>query len=89
VNNTRLLSTRCYLCGQTARKKIRWFSMNSKMHYCLAECKEHGYIKGRFRVREDDNGKYYASGEAGAEEVRQRQLEVRKRRRDKRQKKKS
>ena len=30
VNNTRLLSTRCYLCGQTARKKIRWFSMNSK-----------------------------------------------------------
>lgn len=95
VNCTRLLSTRCYLCGQTARKKIRWFTMNSKMHYCLAECREHGYIKGRFKIREDDNGKFYASrvlkltNELGAEEVRQRQLEVRKRRREKRQKKKA
>ena len=66
--------------------------MNSKMHYCLAECKEHGYIKGRFRIREDDNGKYYASrvlkltGEAGAEEEMQKSpLE----RENKRQKKKS
>lgn len=95
VNCVRLLSTRCYLCGQTARKKIRWFTMNSKMHYCLAECREHGFIKGRFKIREDDNGKFYASrvlkltNESGAEEVRQRQLEVRKRRREKRQKKKS
>lgn len=94
VNNTKLLSTKCYLCGRTARKRIRWFTMNSKMHYCLAECKEHGYIKGRFKIRENDNGKFYASrilkitGEDGAEEVRQRQLEVRKRRREKRQKKK-
>ena len=95
VNNARLLATRCYLCGGTARKKIRWFTMNSKMHYCLAECRQHGYIKGRFRVREDEDGRFYASrvlkitDEAGAEEIRQRQSEVRKRRRDKRQKKKS
>ena len=95
VNNARLLATKCYLCGGTARKKIRWFTMNSKMHYCLAECKQHGYIKGRFRVREDEDGRFYASrvlkitDEAGAEEIRQRQSEVRKRRRDKRQKKKN
>lgn len=95
VNSTRLLATKCYLCGSTARKKIRWFTMNSKMHYCLAECKQHGYIKGRFRVREDENGKFYASrvlkitDEVGAEEIRQRQSEVRKRRRDRRQKKKN
>lgn len=69
--------------------------MNSKMHYCLAECRQHGYIKGRFKVREDEDGRFYASrvlkitDEAGAEEIRQRQSEVRKRRRDKRQKKKS
>lgn len=95
VNDAKLLSTRCYLCGRTARKKIRWFTMNSKMHYCLAECREHGYIKGRFKIRENDNGKFYASrvlkltDESGAEQIRQRQLEVRKRRREKRQKKKS
>lgn len=95
VNDAKLLSTRCYLCGRTARKKIRWFTMNSKMHYCLAECREHGYIKGRFKIRENDNGKFYASrvlkltDESGAEEIRQRQLEVRKRRREKRQKKKN
>lgn len=95
VNNARLLATKCYLCGSTARKKIRWFTMNSKMHYCLAECRQHGYIKGRFRVREDEDGRFYASrvlkitDEAGAEEIRQRQSEVRKRRRDRRQKKKN
>ena len=94
VSCSRLLSTRCYLCGRTARKKIRWFTMNSRMHYCLAECSEHGYIKGRFRIREDDNGSFYASrvlkltDDAGAEEIRQRQLEVRKRRSEKRHRKK-
>ena len=95
VRSPKLLSTRCYLCGRMARKKIRWFTMNSKMHYCLAECRQHGYIKGRFKIREDENGKYYAqrilkiTDETGAEEIRQRQQEVRMRRRERRQKKKN
>ena len=95
VRSPKLLSTRCYLCGRMARKKIRWFTMNSKMHYCLAECREHGYIKGRFKIREDEKGRYYAmrilkiTDVAGAEEIRQRQQEVRMRRRERRQKKKA
>ena len=95
VRSPKLLSTRCYLCGRMARKKIRWFTMNSKMHYCLAECREHGYIKGRFKIREDDKGRYYAmrilkiTDEAGAEEIRQRQQEMCRRRRERRQKKKA
>lgn len=95
VHSQKLLSTRCYLCGRMARKRIRWFTMNSGMHYCLAECREHGYIKGRFKVRENEKGKYYAqrvlkiTDEAGAEEIRQRQQEVRMRRRERRRKKKT
>lgn len=89
-----LRSTKCYICGRNARKKIRWFTVNTKMHYCLAECKEHGYIKGRFKIREDEFGKFYATkimkqtDEEGAEKIRQRQQEGRRRRHDRRQKKK-
>lgn len=95
LSNEKLIGTRCYICGQNARKKIRWFTVNSKMHYCLAECKEHGFIKGRFRIREDEYGKYYATrvlkitDEAGAEQIRQRQLEMRKKRHERRLKKKN
>lgn len=82
----RLLSTICFKCGKPARKKIRWFSTNSKMHYCLAECKDHGYMKCRFKVREDDFGKYYAikilkyTDEAGAENIKSKKQELKKKR---------
>lgn len=85
-----VLSTNCYLCGKTAKKKIRWFTVNSKMHYCLCECKEHGLLKGRYKIREDEFGQFYATkvmkltDEAGAEEIRKRQLDMRKKRYEKR-----
>lgn len=93
--SNKLIGTKCYICGKAARKKIRWFTVNSKMHYCLAECKEHGYIRGKFKIREDEHGKFYATrvlkvtDEAGAEEIKLRQLETRKKRHDRRHKKKS
>ena len=41
-----VLATHCCLCGKSARKKLRWFSVNSKNYYCIAICPVHGYIKG-------------------------------------------
>ena len=87
-------STKCYLCGKNARKKIRWFSSNQKSHYCLAVCEEHGFLKGRIKIKRADNGMYYASkvlkltDENGAKAVRDRQLSAREKRRIRRQKEK-
>lgn len=88
----RAFETKCYVCGRTARKKIRWFAYNTKLYYCLCNCPEHGFMKGKLRIRKDDNGKYYAmkilklTDETGAsfikgkkEDVRKKKIEKKKR----------
>ena len=30
--------TPCCLCGRPSRKRIRWFSVNARNYYCIAEC---------------------------------------------------
>lgn len=51
--------TRCYLCGKKAAKKIRWFTTNCKNYYSLALCKQHGYLKGKIRIKKSVNGKVF------------------------------
>ena len=69
--------TQCFLCKRTAKKKIRWFSVNPKSHLCLAYCPEHGYFKGKARIKKTDEGKYYVVktlkqiDEAEASEIRE------------------
>lgn len=81
----------CYACGRNCRKKIRWFSNNnSKTYHALGVCKEHGYLKGKIRLKQAENGLYYAIkttklvDEAGAEKVRQKQNFLREKRRERR-----
>lgn len=52
-------SSKCYLCCRNLRKKIKWFSSNGKQYYCLAYCEEHGFLKGKIRVRKSEEGKIY------------------------------
>lgn len=94
MKDSEVNSTRCYICGKNARKKIRWFSANQKSHYCLAICEEHGYIKGRIKIKHTDSGLFYASkvlkvtDDKGAEAIRERQLSAREKRRQRRQREK-
>lgn len=53
-------STVCPLCGHTLQKKIRWFPTGSRNYCCLAFCREHGYLKGKLRIRQREDGRYYA-----------------------------
>lgn len=40
----------CCLCGKPAQLKLSWFAESS--HYlALAECREHGWLKGKIRVK--------------------------------------
>lgn len=52
-------STRCFLCGKNAKRKIRWFSDNSRMYYALAHCEEHGYLKCKLRMKKTPDDKVY------------------------------
>lgn len=59
MRDREVTGTKCFLCQQTAKKKIRWFSVNPKQHLCLAYCPEHGYFKGKIRLKKTDEDKYY------------------------------
>lgn len=90
LNDSSVRATTCYLCGKTTRKKIRWFTSNQKMCYCLTTCDTHGYIKGRIKVKKTADDLLYATkimkqtDEAGAKKIRDKQLLARKKRREKR-----
>lgn len=92
LKDNRLNSTVCYKCGRKVRKKIRWFSDNSKTYYCLACCDEHGWLKGKIKLKKSDNDRVFAvrilslTDSDGAEAIRQKQNSIRKKRRDKRKK---
>jgi hypothetical protein len=83
-------ATRCYKCRRAARKKLHWFSARTKFYYCLAQCPEHGYIRGKIRLKKTEEGQFFAIktlrliDEDGAEQIRQMKAEVLKKRREKR-----
>lgn len=53
-------SVRCPRCHRTARKKIRWFTSNSRSYYSLSSCPEHGFLQGKIRVKKTDRNMVYA-----------------------------
>lgn len=55
MKDRKVTSTRCYLCGKSAKKKIRWFASGGKNFSCLAYCEEHGYLKGKIRLKKCEN----------------------------------
>ena len=77
---------KCYKCGRMLRKKIRWFTPNQKIYYGLAICPEHGYLKGKVRIKRVDDTKVYAvktlklTDEEGAIQIASRKEEVKKKR---------
>lgn len=56
-----MMAINCMKCGQKpVRAKVRWFSSNNKIFYSAGYCQEHGYIKGKLKIRKSEQGKYYA-----------------------------
>ncbi len=49
----------CCKCNRMLRKKIRWFSVNQKYYSALGCCPAHGNVKGKIRMRRNDDGKVY------------------------------
>lgn len=85
MSNPKVISMECNVCRRRVRKKIRWFA-SGRNYLCVGFCSEHGYLKGKIRLRKSDNGSYYAVKtikqitREEAEEIRQRKEELRLRR---------
>ncbi len=60
MKDREVISVRCPACRQLTKRKIRWFINNSKIYESISFCQEHGYVKGKIRIRKTDEEKYYA-----------------------------
>ena len=82
--------THCFLCGRPAVKRIRWFVGKNRAYYCLAECPEHGYFRGKIRLKKTDEDKFFVvktlrrTDESGARLIADMKEEVRQKRQEKR-----
>lgn len=76
----------CLRCGRMLRKKVRWFPWGQKLYLCLAVCPEHGYMRGKMRLKKSEYDQYYGvktikeASEADAEQLLQRREDAKKRR---------
>ena len=88
-------SARCYLCDReesvrNMTKIANWFSDSSKTYYFLGECEQHGFIKGKIRMKKTEDDRVYvvktlkATDMDGASQVLEKQLAIREKRRRKR-----
>ena len=87
-----VVSTVCYRCGRAARKKIRWFSSAGRHYFSLSYCPEHGWLKGKIRMKkaDDDSGVFAVKilklvDEASASKIFEKQQEIRRKRKLKQQ----
>lgn len=76
-------STSCPKCHKPAKRRIRWFLSGGKVYYALAYCSDHGYIRGKIRVRRTEDGKCFGIKklslitEKEAEEIREKRENIR------------
>ena len=93
MGDKEICSTRCYICKQNAKRKVRWYAANNHTYYCQAYCKQHGYLIGRIKVRKTNSEGVLAekylklTDKTEAEIVRIRRDRIRERRREKKKEK--
>ena len=60
MGDKRVTDMICCQCNRMLRKKIRWFPYGQRFYLCLAQCPEHGPVKGKIRVKKSEEDRYYA-----------------------------
>lgn len=90
MKDKEIRSTYCCKCGKSVKRKVRWYSSNNNVYFCLVHCQEHGAIVGRIRLHKTEEHRFYAekvlklASKEEAQRVVERRDEIRKRRREKR-----
>ncbi len=52
-------STKCYLCGSSTQKQVKWFTTNNRHYLAVNKCPEHGLMKSKVRLRKSEDGQVY------------------------------
>lgn len=94
MNDKNIATLRCHKCNRKLSKKIRWFVNNSTTQICVGKCWNHGLICGRVRFKNAKDGNVFVIktvekiNKKEFEKIRDRQIELREKRREKRKQKK-
>lgn len=85
LEDKKITNVVCCRCRRMLKKKIRWFPTGQKGYLCLAVCPEHGWIKGKIRIKKSEQGKTYIvkimrlTSDMGAAEIAEKKEEMKKR----------
>lgn len=54
-------SIKCPICRTALRKKVMWFTSNTKKYYCVGRCPFHGFVRGKIQMKKfaDDPQKVF------------------------------
>ncbi|MBQ9910629.1 MAG: exonuclease domain-containing protein [Lachnospiraceae bacterium] len=55
INDRRVKELTCFECRKRLKKTIPWFSDSGRSYLALGECKEHGLMRGRIRIKTAEN----------------------------------
>lgn len=93
LNDKNITSLRCYKCNKKLSKKIKWFVNNPSTQLCVGKCWTHGLICGKIRFKSARDGKIFVIktlekiNKKDFERIKDRQNELRLKRREKRKQK--
>ncbi len=59
MRDRKVCSTRCPLCRENARRRVRWFSSGNNNYYSLSWCEKHGWLLGKIHIRRTLQDKYF------------------------------
>ena len=94
MEDKEISTLRCYKCNRKLAKKIRWFTNNSSTQLCVGKCWSHGLVCGKVRFKNSNDGNIFVIktvekiNKKEYEKIKDRQNELRIRRREKRKQKK-
>ena len=81
----------CNKCDKPLEVIIDWFSDSGRTYYCLGKCPEHGYVRGKIRVKKLEEDSFFAikimksTDDEGANSIHEKQESIREKRRERRQ----
>lgn len=90
LEDTELLTMRCYRCGKKLNNRITWFASSPNSYSCVGKCWYHGLVAGKLRFKQAKNGNIFViktmlpTDKKGMENIRERQDELRIKRQTKR-----
>lgn len=82
---------KCNICDEPLDILLDWFSDSGKNYYCLGKCCNHGYVRGKIKIKRLEEDSFFAikimksTDEKGAQGIYDRQDSIREKRRERRQ----